>query len=101
MFVIERQLHYVTNLLTLMFRNGVGSVECRQDVHDAYNEGVDRAHENMVWTHEGMQTYYRNSRGRVVVNLPYRNVDLWHMTEQPDLDDYVVQPRAPAGLARS
>ena len=37
-------------------------------MHDAYNEAVDAEHENMVWTHPGMKTYYRNDRGRVVVN---------------------------------
>jgi 4-hydroxyacetophenone monooxygenase len=46
----------------------------------------------MVWTHPGMSTYYRNSRGRVVVNTPFRIVDFWHMTRTADLDDYVVEP---------
>jgi 4-hydroxyacetophenone monooxygenase len=99
LFVIERQLHYITNLLTQMFQQNIASVECRAEVHDDYNEHVDAAHENMVWTHEGMQTYYRNSRGRVVVNLPYRNVDLWHMTQNANLDDYRTQPRTTAELA--
>ena len=39
-------------------------------MHDAYNEASTRAHENMVWTHPGMTTYYRNARGRVVVTTP-------------------------------
>lgn len=93
LFVIERQMHYVCDLLVQMWRNDLATVECRRDVHDDYNDGVDRAHEQMVWTHPGMETYYRNTKGRVVVNLPYRNVDLWHMTEHADLDDYVVAPR--------
>jgi 4-hydroxyacetophenone monooxygenase len=62
-------------------------------VHDEYNAGIDRAHANMVWTHPGMSTYYRNAKGRVVVNYPYRNVDLFQMTERVDLGDYVAEPR--------
>jgi 4-hydroxyacetophenone monooxygenase len=90
---LEVQAHYVRRVLEEMFRRGVGSVECRQDVHDAYNARVDEAHERMVWTHPGMSTYYRNRRGRVVVNSPWRNVDFWHWTREPDLDEFVVEPR--------
>jgi 4-hydroxyacetophenone monooxygenase len=71
----------------------LAAVECRQDVHDAYNKGVDKAHEQMVWTHEGMQTYYRNARGRIVVNSPYRNVDFFEMTREADLADYRTEKR--------
>jgi 4-hydroxyacetophenone monooxygenase len=46
----------------------------------------------MVWTHPGMETYYRNDKGRVVVNYPWRNVDLFTMTRHADLDDYVTEP---------
>ena len=54
---------------------------------------IDRAHDNMVWTHPGMQTYYRNARGRVVVNMPYRNVDMFERTRHADLADFVTEPR--------
>ena len=90
----EAQLHYIMDLLQRMFARGVGSVECRREVYDEYNQRVDEAHERMVWTHPGMSTYYRNSRGRVVVNTPFRIVDFWHMTRTADLDDYVVEPAA-------
>ena len=92
-FVIEMQIHYIMDLLTKMVRHDLGAVEVRADVHDTYNAGVDAAHENMVWTHPGMETYYRNQRGRVVVNFPYRNVDLFALTRHADLDEYVVEPR--------
>ena len=40
-----------------------------------------------------MSTYYRNSRGRIVTNLPWRVVDYWAMTQNVDLDDYEFEPR--------
>jgi 4-hydroxyacetophenone monooxygenase len=40
-----------------------------------------------------MTTYYRNSKGRIVVNSPYRNVDFFEMTKTVNLDDYVAEPR--------
>ena len=81
----------------------VAAVECRRDVHDAYNERIDAAHEKMVWTHPGMETYYRNDRGRVTVNYPWRNVDLFAATRRANLDDYVYDDigRAVRAVARS
>jgi len=97
LFMIELQLHYVADLLRQVVEQGIGAVECRQDVHDAYNDDVDAAHDRMVWTHPGMDVYYRNSRGRVVVNNPFTVVDFWHRLRHADLAEYVTTPaRVPA-----
>ena len=90
---VEVQVRYVVHLLQAAFEQGLGSVECRQDVHDAYNERVDEAHRHMVWAHPGMSTYYRNRKGRIVVNSPWRNVDFWQLARQPDLTEYETEPR--------
>jgi 4-hydroxyacetophenone monooxygenase len=90
--VVERQVHYIMDILEKMRSNDLGAVEVRRDVHDRYNERVDEAHEHMVWTHQGMETYYRNSRGRVVVNNPFRIVDVWKWTETAHLEEYLVEP---------
>jgi 4-hydroxyacetophenone monooxygenase len=92
-FVVEMQMRYIMDVLKQMLQQGIGAVECRQDVHDAYNEGIDQAHTNMVWAHPGMETYYRNARGRVVVNSPYRNATFYEMTCAADLGDFIVEPR--------
>jgi 4-hydroxyacetophenone monooxygenase len=90
--VMERQVHYLMSALRRMFDEGVGSLEVRADVHDEYNARIDAAHERMVWTHPGMDTYYRNARGRVVVNNPFRMQEFWQLTEAADVNDYLVEP---------
>ena len=92
-FVVEMQMRFVMDMIKKMSTQNLGAVECRQEVHDAYNERVDRAHENMVWTHAGMTTYYRNARGRIVVNSPFRNVDFYEMTREARLSEFNVEPR--------
>jgi 4-hydroxyacetophenone monooxygenase len=92
-FVVEMQMRYIMDVLKKMLTRNLGAVECRQDVHDAYNEQVDKLHANMVWTHPGMETYYRNARGRIVVNSPYRNAVYYEMTRQANLEEFVVEPR--------
>ena len=91
---VEAQLHYLMDVLRQLFEQDIGALEVRQDVHDAYNARVDEAHGRMVWTHPGMTTYYRNSRGRVVVPIPWRVVDFWHMTRHADLAEYITEPAA-------
>lgn len=100
MFLTECQMRYIMSVLRQMFERDLGAVECRADVHDAYNRRVDEQHGRMVWTHPGMSTYYRNSRGRVVVTNPWRVVDFWHITREADLGDFITEPRRrPAAAA--
>jgi 4-hydroxyacetophenone monooxygenase len=87
---IESQMRYIVNLVEQVQSNGLKSVEVRTDVFEEYNRKVDEAHDNMVWTHPGMSTYYRNDRGRVVAINPWRNVDYWKMTERADLESFEV-----------
>ncbi|MFJ9381726.1 flavin-containing monooxygenase [Streptomyces sp. NPDC101455] len=87
-FTLEAQMHYITELLAQMVRRGATTIECRIEPYTAYNAEVDAAHEAMIWTHPGMDTYYRNSKGRVVTNTPWRVVDYWHRTHRVDLNDY-------------
>ena len=97
-FVVEMQVRYIMDMLRKMAELGHGAVEVRKDVHDQYNENVAAEHENMVWTHPGMTTYYRNSRGRITINSPYRNVDFFEMTREVNLDEYVTEPTRQAAL---
>jgi len=88
--VVEMQVRYIMDVLRRMAAQGLGSVECRREVFEDYNRRVDAAHVNMVWTHPGMTTYYRNQRGRIVVNSPFRNVDFFEMTREAKLEDFEV-----------
>lgn len=88
---IEMEVRYVMKLLAHMVEQGIASVECRQEVHDAYAEELDAALARTIWSHPGMTTYYRNSKGRIVVPMPWTNVDYWHMTREPNLSDFHVE----------
>lgn len=91
-FIGESQCRYIADVVAKMIRSDIGAVECRAESHDRWVNEVDAAHSNMVWSHPGMTTYYRNKRGRVVNNSPYRVVDYWLMTHDADLADFVTEP---------
>ncbi|MCP3467843.1 NAD(P)/FAD-dependent oxidoreductase [Bradyrhizobium sp. CCGUVB23] len=87
-FQSECQSRYISACLVEMMENSVAAIDVRQDVHDDYIRKVDAEHEAMIWTHPGMTTYYRNTSGRVFSAMPWRFVDYWRMTHDPDLGDY-------------
>jgi 4-hydroxyacetophenone monooxygenase len=89
-FNAECQVNYVTRLLVAMIEGDISCLECRPEVFQDYNDRVDAAHDRMIWTHQGMDTWYRNAQGRVVTNTPWRLLDYWKMTRRPNLDDFVV-----------
>jgi len=95
--LLETQVQYVLTLIrdALNQHGEPFEIEVRRDVHDAYNLRVQEAHARMIWTHKGMTNWYRNTRGRVVAPMPFRNDDYWHMTRRHGLGDYLVRRGAP------
>ncbi|MQA01266.1 MAG: SidA/IucD/PvdA family monooxygenase [Streptosporangiales bacterium] len=91
--VAECQVRYIVDLVAQMIDTDITSVEPRADVTERYNRDLDDAHARMIWTHPGMDTWYRNRNGRVVTNSPWRIVDYWALTRRADLDDFVVRTR--------
>ncbi len=87
-FQSECQSRYITACLVDMIEHGIAAIDVRQEVHDQYVREVDAEHEQMIWTHPGMTTYYRNGQGRVFSAMPWRFVDYWAMTHDADLDKY-------------
>ncbi len=89
-FQSECQARYICSSIAAMADAGARSIEVRRGPHDDYVERVDAEHEQLVWTHPGMSTYYRNAAGRVVSVMPWRLVDYWSMTHDVDLADYML-----------
>jgi 4-hydroxyacetophenone monooxygenase len=87
-FQSECQSRYISACLVQMIEHGVAAIDVRKDVHDDYVRKVDAEHEQMIWTHPGMTTYYRNKQGRVFSAMPWRFVDYWAMTHDPNLAEY-------------
>jgi 4-hydroxyacetophenone monooxygenase len=87
-FFMEVQMRYMRRLLNEMFKRKIAAIAPTAEANDAYNREVDAMHEETIWTHPGMRTYYRNSKGRVVFVMPFLNVEYWDMTKRADLENY-------------
>ena len=91
-FQSECQSRYISACLVEMMERGIAAVDVKQEAHDQYVRHVDAEHEQLIWTHPGMTTYYRNKQGRVFSAMPWRFVDYWRMTHDPDLSQYRQTP---------
>ncbi|WP_256989408.1 hypothetical protein [Rhodococcus sp. 05-2254-6] len=89
-------MRYIVDVLIDLVDKRIGAIECKADVETEYVRKHDEAHAKMIWSHGGMDNWYRNDAGRVVSTLPWRIVDYWEMTRRADLDDFVMEPRRDA-----
>ena len=89
-FHSECQVRYVMGCVKALIENQKRALECREDVHDAFNARLDARLAQLVWSHPGMNSWYKNAKGRVTTTSPWRLVDYWRWTREPELRDYHV-----------
>jgi 4-hydroxyacetophenone monooxygenase len=92
-YVFECALAYTTRLLIRLAEDNIGAIEVRRDIALDYTRRVDEEHQKLVWTHPGMTTWFRNASGRIVIVQPWRGVDYWKMTTNPQPDDFITRPQ--------
>ena len=87
----ECEVHYLTEAVRVLLESGHRSMDCRPEVHDAYNERVDAANRTMVWGAAEVNSWYRNAKGRVAQNWPFSLLEYWQQTRRTDPSDYVLR----------
>ncbi|MEL6891030.1 MAG: FAD-dependent oxidoreductase [Actinomycetota bacterium] len=84
----ECEVHYVLAVLELLLREGAAAVDCRQDVHDAYNDRIDAGNLAMAWGVSTVTSWYKSASGRVAQNWPFSLLEYWQQTRAVDPSDY-------------
>ena len=87
-FFSECEVRYIMGCLKLLMANGKATMNCRQDVHDAYNEKIDAGNLDMAWGSENVTSWYKNANGRVTQNWPFTLLQFWQQTQAPEPGDY-------------
>ncbi|MYE14626.1 MAG: NAD(P)/FAD-dependent oxidoreductase [Gammaproteobacteria bacterium] len=88
-FFSECEMRYILGCLKLLIGGDSNAMDCRQDVHDAYNVRIDEGNRNMAWGVSKAPTWYRNDKGRIAQNWPFTLREFWSQTREPDPADYV------------
>ena len=88
---IELQTSFILSIISRMFERNALTVAVTAQAHESYNARIDAAHNKMVWTHQGTENWYRNSRGRVVAISPWRNDYFWSLTRDADPEAFTFE----------
>jgi 4-hydroxyacetophenone monooxygenase len=88
-FFTECEVRYIMQCLQKLVANGARSMECREDVHDAYNERIDAYNLLRPWGTPDVNSWYKNAAGRVTQNWPGTHHEYWEETRTVDEDDYI------------
>jgi len=87
-FFSECEVDYLLSSLELLMAGGHRAMDCREQVHDAYNEKIDTANRGRTWGAATVNTWYRNARGRISQNWPGTLLEYWQQTRDADPSDY-------------
>jgi 4-hydroxyacetophenone monooxygenase len=87
-FFSECAARYVVGCVQLLLEQKARALDCRPEVFTAYNERVDDANAQMAWGASTVNSWYKNSSGRVTQNWPFSLLEFWERTREPDPADY-------------
>jgi 4-hydroxyacetophenone monooxygenase len=91
-FHSECQMRYITGCLDALIEDGHTAMEPRQAVHDDYYERTQRELEGLVWSHPSIEhSWFKNAEGKIHVLSPWRLVDYWSWTREPELSDFDIR----------
>lgn len=86
----ECQARYISESVAMLAAEGARSMDCRPEVHDAYNAEIDAANLQRAWGVADVSSWYRNRFGRSAQNWPYDLVQYWRITNEPRPGDYLL-----------
>ena len=89
-FHSECQMRYITGCLEQLIDGGHRSMEPRPDKTDDWVQRTQAEMSKMVWAQPSIKhSFYKNAYGEIYTLSPWRLVDYWTWTREPDPDDFV------------
>ena len=92
-FFSECAARYVVESVRLLLERDLAAMDCRPDVYSSYNERIDSGNAAMAWGVSKVNSWYKNTSGRVTQNWPFTLLEYWERTMRPDPDDYTLLHR--------
>ena len=89
-FHSECQMRYITQCLELLIAGGHNSMEPSADKAADWHDRSQAEMRKLVWSQPSVKhSFYKNKFGEVYVLSPWRLVDYWTWTREPNPDDFV------------
>ncbi len=88
-FHSECQIRYITRCLESLIAGGHSAMEPKPERYEDWHRRSQRELRTLVWSQPSVKhSYYKNSSGEIHVLSPWRLVDYWNWTREPDPDDF-------------
>ena len=68
--MIEAQINYIAEALLCMQEKNVRAFDVKQDVHDQFNENMQRKLKKTVWQVGGCHSWYQDAKGNNTMIWP-------------------------------
>lgn len=88
--VSEAQVNYIIEALDRVVTAKAKAFETTEAAYLAWNQKIDERMPEMIWTHPRANSYYNNSKGRVIMSWPWRLVDYFNVTRAPEPGSYIL-----------
>ena len=90
-FHSECQMRYITQCLEALIAGGHRTMEPLTERYEDWHERSQREMRGLVWSQPSIEhSFFKNSAGEIHVLSPWRLVDYWTWTRQPDLTDFAL-----------
>ena len=88
-FHSECQMRYITGCLKALIEGGKKAMVPTQAAHDDYFERLQKELQGLIWTTPHVKhSWYKNSKGNIHILSPWRLVDYWTWTREPNESDF-------------
>jgi 4-hydroxyacetophenone monooxygenase len=90
-FHSECQMRYIAGCLRELVDGGHRTMEPKPDRYEDWHARTQAEIRRYVWSQPSIRhSFYKNAHGEVHGLSPWRLVDYWSWTREPDLDDFVL-----------
>ncbi|YCN58948.1 hypothetical protein AB9M10_12595 [Rhodococcus erythropolis] len=91
-FTVEAVVHYLIESLQSVVERDARSFEVTAEAYKSWDEEVHALMADSVWAREQRATtYYRNSKGDVILASPMKMEQYWNRLRAPNMDDLIIQ----------
>ncbi len=80
--------NYILDCIKYLLDNSLGALSVKEQVCKEFNREIDVANQKMAWGASSVNSWYKNSKGRVSQNWPYTLHEYWKRTSNLSPEDF-------------
>jgi 4-hydroxyacetophenone monooxygenase len=84
----EFSVTYVMDAIRILLEANAKAMDVKPQVFSGFTERVDEANRLRAWGFSKVNSWYKNSKGRVTQNFPFSTSELWQRTREVNPSDY-------------